>query len=72
MLDSIKKQEILKRSCILAELPFKVFLIIGCDNIFSIEVNGALLSLAMNMVVHNSLVLNSKLEYRLKFWTTCY
>ena len=50
-----KKQAILKQSCkdlfIWTELPI-VWLIIGSDNIFNIEVNGAL---AMHVIVHNLL-----------------
>ena len=50
-----QKQEILKQSCkdhfIWTELPI-VWLIIGSDNIFNMEVNEAL---AMYVIVHNSL-----------------
>ncbi len=59
-----KKQEILKQSCkdlfIWTELPI-VWIIIGSDNIFNIEVNGVL---AMHVIVHNSLTENrNKLKF---------
>ncbi len=55
-----KKQEILKQSCkdlfIWTELPI-VWLIIGSDNIFNIDVNGAL---AIHILMQNSLMQNWK------------
>ncbi len=60
-----KKQEILKQSCedlfIWTKLPI-VWLIIGSDNIFNIEVNG---TLAIHFFVHYSLTQN---QNKLKFW----
>ncbi len=59
-----KKQEILKQSCkdlfICIELP--IVWIIGSNNIFNIEVNGALL---IHVIVHNSLM---QKRNGLKFW----
>ncbi len=60
-----KKQEILKQSCkdlfIWTELSI-FWLIIGSDNIFNIDINGAL---AIHIIVQNSLTQDRK---RLKFW----
>ena len=58
-------QKIVKQSCndllILAELAM-LWLIIGCDNIFTISVNGGI---CIDVIVHNSLTQNRN---RLKFW----
>ncbi len=60
-----KNQEILKQSCkdllIWTKLPI-VWLIVGSDNIFNIEVNRAL---DIHVIVHNSLTQN---QNRLKSW----
>ena len=64
----IKKQEILKKSCkdlfIWTELTI-IWLIIGSDNVFKIEVNRAL---AIHVIVHNSQTQNwNRLKLDLRF-----
>ena len=60
-----KKQEILKQSCkdlFILVVPSILWLIIGPNNIFNIDVNGLF---AIHIIVHNSLKQN---QNRLKFW----
>ncbi len=61
-----RKQEILNQSCkalfILTELVI-IWLIVGSDNFFNMEVNGAL---AIHVIAHNSLTQSRK---RLNFWS---